>query len=60
MAAMLVAVVGAGGFVGAGLGVALDEHAASTRVAAAASALMRRIPFINSLSPHLLGQPKTT
>jgi hypothetical protein len=45
---MLVAVVGAGEFVGAGLGVALDEHAANTRVAAAANALMRRIPFINS------------
>jgi hypothetical protein len=52
---MLVAVVGAGGFVGAGLGVALDEHAASTRVAAAANALMRRIPFINSFLLIFLG-----
>jgi hypothetical protein len=41
---------------GAGLGVELaDEHAESTTVAATASALMRRIPFSNSISPHWLG-----
>jgi len=60
VAAMLVAVVGAGGFVAAGTGVALAEHAASTRVAATASALIRRIPFIDSMSPHLLGNRTTS
>jgi hypothetical protein len=39
----------------AGLAVALDEHAESTTVAATASTLKRRIPLINSVSPHLLG-----
>jgi hypothetical protein len=38
-----------------GLGVALDEHAESMTAAATASALMRRVPLINSVSPHLLG-----
>jgi hypothetical protein len=36
-----------------GLGVALDEHAESTIAAATANALMRRVPLINSVSPHL-------
>jgi hypothetical protein len=54
-AADVMAVGAAGVSVAAGLGVELAEHAASTTVAAMARALKRRIPLINSVSPHLLG-----